>query len=30
MDNDKILKLFKQFANDPLDVEGLVVTLVKV
>lgn len=30
MDNEKILKLFKQFAGDPLDVKGLVVTPVKV
>ena len=26
MDNEKILKLFKQFAGDPLDIHGLVVT----
>jgi hypothetical protein len=30
MDNEKILKLFKQFAGDPLDIKGLVVTPVKV
>jgi len=30
MDNNKILNLFKQFAGDPLDVKGLVVTPVKV
>ena len=30
MDNEKILNLFKQFAGDPLDVKGLVVTPVKV
>ena len=30
MDNEKILKLFKQFAGDPFDVKGLVVTPVKV
>ena len=30
MDNEKILNLFKQFAGDPLDIKGLVVTPVKV
>lgn len=30
MDNEKILKLFKQFAGDPLDIHGLMVTPVKV
>ena len=30
MDNEKILKLFKQFAGDPLDIKGLIVTPVKV
>ena len=30
MDNEKIIKLFKQFAGDPLDKKGLVVTPVKV
>ena len=30
MDNKKILSLFKQFAGDPLDIHGLVVTPVKV
>lgn len=30
MDNEKILKLFKQFGGDPLDIKGLVVTPVKV
>ena len=30
MDNEKIIKLFKQFAGDPLDIKGLVVTPVKV
>ena len=30
MDNEKILKLFKQFAGDPLDIKGLVATPVKV
>jgi hypothetical protein len=30
MDNDKILNLFKQFAGDPLDIKGLIVTPVKV
>ena len=30
MENEKILKLFKQFAGDPLDIKGLVVTPVKV
>ena len=30
IDNEKILKLFKQFAGDPLDIKGLVVTPVKV
>ena len=30
MDNEKILKLFKQFAGDPLDIKGLVVTPIKV
>ena len=30
MDEEKILKLFKQFAGDPLDIHGLVVTPVKV
>ena len=30
MDNKKILKLFKQFAGDPLDIHGLMVTPVKV
>lgn len=30
IDNDKILKLFKKFAGDPLDVKGLLVTPVKV
>jgi hypothetical protein len=30
MDKEKILKLFKQFAGDPLDIKGLVVTPVKV
>ena len=30
MDNEKILKLFKQFAGDPFDIKGLVVTPVKV
>lgn len=30
MDNEKILKLFKKFAGDPLDINGLVVTPVKV
>jgi len=29
-DNEKILKLFKQFAGDPLNIKGLVVTPVKV
>ena len=29
IDNEKILKLFKQFAGDPLDIKGLVVTPVK-
>ena len=30
IDNEKILKLFKQFAGDPLDIKGLIVTPVKV
>ena len=30
IDNEKILKLFKQFAGDPFDIKGLVVTPVKV
>ena len=30
IDNEKILNLFKQFAGDPLDIHGLVVTPVKV
>ena len=30
IDNEKILKLFKQFAGDPLGIKGLVVTPVKV
>jgi hypothetical protein len=30
MDNEKILKLFKKFAGDPLDIQGLIVTPVKV
>ena len=30
MENKKILKLFKQFAGDPLDIKGLVVTPLKV
>jgi hypothetical protein len=30
MDNEKILKLFKQFAGDPLEIKGLVATPVKV
>ena len=30
IDNEKILNLFKQFAGDPLDIKGLVVTPVKV
>lgn len=30
MDNEKILKLFKQFAGDPLNIHGLMVTPVKV
>ena len=30
MENEKILKLFKQFAGDPLDIKGLVVKPVKV
>jgi len=30
MDNEKILKLFKQFAGDPLDIHGLIVKPVKV
>jgi len=30
MENEKILKLFKQFAGDPLGIKGLVVTPVKV
>ena len=30
MDEEKILKLFRQFAGDPLDIHGLVVTPVKV
>ena len=30
MDNEKILKLFKKFAGDPLDIKGLVATPVKV
>ncbi len=30
MDNEKIIKLFKQFAGDPFDIKGLVVTPVKV
>ena len=30
MDNEKILKLFKQFAGDPLDIKGLVVMPIKV
>ena len=29
IDNEKILKLFKQFAGDPLEVKGLIVTPVK-
>lgn len=30
MDNEKILKLFKRFVGDPMDIKGLVVTPVKV
>ena len=30
MENEKILKLFKQFAGDPLDIKGLVATPIKV
>lgn len=30
MDNDKILNLFKQFAGDPLEIEGLIATPIKV
>ena len=30
MENEKILKLFKQFAGDPLGIKGLVATPVKV
>jgi hypothetical protein len=30
IDNDKILKLFKKFAGDPLNIKGLVVTPVRV
>ena len=30
MDNQKMLKLFKKFAGDPLDIQGLIVTPVKV
>ena len=30
MDNEKILKLFKKFAGDPLDIKGLLITPVKV
>lgn len=30
MDNEKILKLFKQFAGDPLNIKGLIATPIKV